>query len=132
MGFGVNNYCKIWSVEDKGKYSVANVSVSKKNQETGEYVTEFQDGYVRLVGNAHTDMQGVNVPKNGVSAKITSCDVTHYWDKQKNKTYTNYVIFGLELSNGSNSGNSKAKPSKTKKPENDYSDVEEDDQDLPF
>lgn len=137
MGFRVDTYCKIWKIEDKGNYSVASISVSRKNKETGAYDTDFQHNFVRLVGNAHNDCKGVDIPKNGLSAKITSCDVTTKYDADNDKNYTNYIIFGLELSE--NSSNS-SKPSKktsskktTKKAEETSEDTNEDEEDdLPF
>ena len=145
MGFHAGAFAKVWSVDDKGKYSIANVSISRKNKDTNEYEMEFQDGFVRLVGNAHTDMQDVEIPKNGYSIKITSCDVTNKYDAEKKRTYTNYVIFGFEVpeSNSSNkkaaaksaksASNSKAKSAKQKQKEADIDDLAVDDDDeLPF
>lgn len=109
MGFRQGAYAKIWSVEDKGNYSICNLSISKKNKDTDKYYVEFQDGFVRLVGTAHTDISGMDIPENGLSIKISSCDVTNNYDADKKKLYTNYVIFGFEIpeNNNGNSGGAK-------------------------
>lgn len=148
MGFRQGAYAKIWEVTDEGNYSTANVSISRKDKDTGEYKIEFQDGYVRLVGNAHTFAQehgwADGIGDKGETIKISSCDVTNWYDNKKKKLYTNFVIFGFEIpeddsSTGTKKTTSKAKSSKAAKgkkvPTTDTSDFEEvvdDDDDLPF
>ncbi|MCD8289895.1 MAG: hypothetical protein LUC91_00145 [Prevotella sp.] len=98
MGFRVGAYCKVWKIEDKGNYSVCQISMSRKNKETGVYNTEFQSNYVRFVGDAHTKIQGAIVPqKGGLTIKLVSCDVTNRYDKEKQKEYTNFVIFNFDF-----------------------------------
>lgn len=59
MGFrqadneGRGGFARIWSIEDKGNYSVAKISTSKKRKDGSGYETDFQDGFVRLIGSAH-------------------------------------------------------------------------------
>ena len=59
MGFrqadseGRGGFARIWAIEDKGNYSVAKVSTSKKRRDEDGYETDFQDGFVRLIGAAH-------------------------------------------------------------------------------
>ena len=114
MGFSKGNYCRIWKLENKGNYHVAQISTSKKNKQTDQYETDWQDSFVRLVGTAHTQAQSFNIGDKGMSAKIGACDVTNKYDKEKRTTYTNYVIFGFEEIDGNNGGNnqSKAAPKK--------------------
>lgn len=117
MGFRQGAFARIWSVNDEGKYSTANVSVSRKNKETGKYDVEFSDGYVRLVGSAHEAAKDLGLPTReefdsqsdkGVSVKISSCDVTNNYDTKTKKLYTNCVIFGFEIpdNNGGDSSDS--------------------------
>lgn len=100
MGFGKGNFATIWRTEDKGRYTVAEMSTSKKNKETDQYETDWNNKFVRLVGTAHDQAKNF---KERERVKIGSCDVTNKYDKEKNTTYTNYVIFGFEDVNGSNS-----------------------------
>ena len=90
MGFRIDAYAKVWEVEDKGNYSEAKISISKKNKQTNEYETDFQSK-VRFVGQAHT----CKVKAND-RIKIKACDVSNKYDKEKKITYTNYVIFEIE------------------------------------
>ena len=120
MGFKNGSYVKIWEVEDKGKYSIANISVSRKNKETDKYETEFQEKFVKLVSNAHKAVAGTEIPKNGLSMRIKSCDVTNKYDTEKKKTYYNFVVFEFEENNA---------PS-TKA--NEQTETNVDDDDLPF
>ena len=108
MGFRQGAYAKVWKVEDKGNYSVAQISVSKKDKETGEDNVEFQDGFVRLVGNAHEAAKNLQITDNGASIQITSCDVTNKYDGEKQKSYINFTIFGFDIPDGNNT----SKPAK--------------------
>lgn len=113
MGFRQGAFAKLWKVEDKGNYSVAQVSVSRKNKDTGRYDVEFQDGFVRLVGNAHEAAKGLNIPEStGLSIKITSCDVTNKYDAEKGKSYINFTIFGFEIPDNNGSATTNTKNSK--------------------
>lgn len=147
MGFRQGAYAKIWSVEDKGNYSICSLSISKKNKETGEYEVSFQSKFVRLVGSAHTDISKMNIPNNGLSIKINSCDVTNSYNAEKKKVYTNCVIFEFDVSennfNSSNSSNAKKTNKKTNSNVNNTLNVdsmpktenavsEDEDFDLPF
>lgn len=123
MGFRQGAFARIWSVNDEGRYSTANISISRKNKETNEYDVEFSDGYVRLVGNAHEAAKELGLPTReefdcstdkGVSIKISSCDVTNNYDTKTKKLYTNCVIFGFEIPDN-NGGNSAESSNKNKK-----------------
>lgn len=113
MGFAQGNFAKVWKVEQgKGNYSVAQMSTSKKNKETGKYDTDWQNSFVRLVGTANTQAKAF---KDGESVKIGKCEVTANYDKEKKVTYTNYVIFNFDDANTSNGGNSKPATASTPK-----------------
>lgn len=115
MGFRQGAYAKVWRVEDKGNYSVAQVSISKKNKDTDQYETEFQHNFVRLVGTAHDLGRNIEEVQGGTSIKITSCDVTNRYDKDKKKEFTNFVIFGFEFPDNNSGGNSGGKSGGNKK-----------------
>lgn len=127
MGFGQGRYAKIWKVENKGKYHVAEMSTSKKNRETDQYETDWQNKFVRLVGSAHEQIESMDISK---SVKIGSCEVTNKYDKEKNITYTNYTIFGFEDPNGDSTAPKKQTETKTKDSFIGVSDTEDDE--LPF
>ena len=52
MWFIKDNYATIWKMEDKGKYSLGQVSTSRKEKTTGEYANSSWS-FVRFVGKAH-------------------------------------------------------------------------------
>lgn len=121
----VGGYARVWQVEDKGKYSVVQLSTSNKKQD-GTYETDFQNNFVRFVGKAHTMAQGITDP---VSIQIKNCDVTRYWSKEKEKEYINFVVFDFDFMDGP------AKKSTTKKasPETSFDPIDEDiDDEMPF
>jgi hypothetical protein len=129
MGFRQGAYAKIWEVDDETgyKYATCQMSVSRKDKDSGEYKTEFQDGYVRLIGNAYDAIEEYleenDIPERGLSVKISSCDVTNNYDKKKEKLYVNYAVFGMKIADedgnfpddDEDDGSSKKKSAKGKK-----------------
>lgn len=130
MGFRQGAYAKVWSAEDKGKYSVGNISISRKNKDTDKYEVEFQDGFVRFVGDAHNALKDLSIDEKGASIQITLCDVTNKYDAEKKKTYTNFVIFGFDVPDNGSAGGKKGGAVKSN-PKASPADEPEDD-DLPF
>ena len=141
MGFkqadskGRGGFARIWSIEDKGNYSVAKISTSKKRRDEDGYETDFQDGFVRLIGSAHEKGKTLVVTEKGAPIQITSCEVTISYNAETKKSYTNYAIFAFDIpeSNSSStkrsSKKSTAKASKTKR----AAEVEDEQEDeLPF
>lgn len=117
MAFQNGAFAKIWEFVDKGKYGTVNLSTSKKNKETGAYDTDFQHKFVNVVGQAYEFVKGLTIPKNGVSVKITSCATTNKYNPEKQTTYWNCSIFGLEDAGFNNNGGNAAPaaPNKAKK-----------------
>lgn len=91
--FSVNSYAKIWEIKEiKEKYTDIRISTSVKNKTTEKYEQDW-GAFVRLVGQAHQQMQYLS---EGDKFKILRCGVTNSYDKEKKVTYTNYVIFEIE------------------------------------
>ena len=92
--FSAGSYAKIWEIKpEEGKnYTKARISTSVKDKETGNYKQDFGD-FVRLVGEAHKKASDL---KDGDRFQILKCGVSNYFDKDKQKTYVNYVIFDIE------------------------------------
>ena len=152
MGFRQGAFARVWSVNDEGKYSTVNLSISRKNKETGNYDIEFTDGYVRFIGTAHESIKELDLPTRdefdakihkGATIKISSCDVNTHYDSKTKKSYTNYLVFGFEIpednfsGNNKQSGNAKGGKSATKgklktKASPKVEDNEEEDEDYPF
>ena len=103
MGFrqadsdGRGGYARIWSIENRGNYSTAKISTSKKRKDTDNYETDFQDGFVRLIGPAHTKAQEITIPEKGLPIQIKSCEVTTPYNAEKKRGYTNYAIFAFDI-----------------------------------
>lgn len=143
MGFRQGAFARIWSVNDEGKYSTANITISRKNKETGEYTTEFADGYVKLVKDAHEAAKGLGLPtreevaskrSSGVGIQISGCDVTNNYSAKDKRMYTNYVIYGFTLPDGNN-GSAKSGGKQTQKTQpkgKSFEPDDSDDDDLPF
>lgn len=89
--FSNNSFCKLWAVEDKGKYSVVELSTSRKNKETDEYETDFSSKFVRFVGEAHNRVKKMEGTER---IKLLNCGVTT--SKYNDKWYTNFLVFDFE------------------------------------
>jgi len=96
MGFFKDNIATVWSVNVKDNFCTANVSTSKKNKESGEYFTDFNDGFVNFVGTANERLRDRVIPEGGLKIRIGNGDVTHYYDKAKQKLYINYTVFSFD------------------------------------
>lgn len=108
MGFRQKAYAKIWTLDEKEKYSDAYITIGRKNKESGEYEVSFAYKYVRLVGKANTKAQKFNLPtlkeyydkkfnrkKNlSVNIQITNCNVDYKFEENKTP---HFVIFDFEL-----------------------------------
>ena len=144
MGFrqadseGRGGFARIWSIEDKGNYSVAKISTSNKRKDGDGYETDFQDGFVRLIGSAHEKGKTLSVTEKGVAIQITSCEVTTPYNAETKKGYTNYAIFAFNIPEGNDNSSTtkggKKSPAKTSKAKTKKAAEVEDEQDdeLPF
>lgn len=97
MGFKQDAYAKVWKIENKGNYHVGQISTSKKNKQTDQYETDFNSNFVRFIGTAHSMAAKLS---DGDRIKIGSCEVTNKYDKEKNTTYTNYMVYSFEVEGG--------------------------------
>lgn len=118
-----------------GNYSLVKLSTWKKRGEA--YETDFIDGFVRLIGAAHTKAQKLDFEnmsfEKGLVIQITSCEVTTSYNAETNKGYVNYAIFSFDIPDGNNSGKkSTAKTFKAKTKKDAPIDDEQGEDDLPF
>ena len=135
MGFRTGAYARIWNIDNKGKYSICNISISKRKKDSDEFETEFQDGFVSFVGEAHEFVKDMNVPQGGIPIKIGACDVTTKYDPNKKTTYVNYAIFGVEDASFDKPAEGKktaAAKSTAKSKKSDADMLDDDDAQLPF
>ena len=119
--FGQGNYATVWAVEDKGNYSLVELSTSAKNRD-GKYETDFSHKFVRFIGKAHEAASSLS-RKDRI--KIGGCGVSNYYDKKKEREYMNFKVFDFEAVETNGGGK---KPQEKEAP---VSDAENDD-DLPF
>lgn len=129
MGFKQDaRFVKVWEVENKGNYHVVSLSTSKKNQQTGEYETDFSNKFVRFIGTAHAS--AITDLEKGDLIKLGSCEVTSRYDKEKNTTYTNFLVYSFEKEETSNSN---SKNQSSGKVMSEFQNIPNDvDEELPF
>ena len=105
--FANGSYATIWEVKrEEATYADVKISTSRKNRE-GNYEQDF-GGIVRFVGDAKNVVIGKQ-PKSRI--KIVECAISNKYDKDKNTTYWNPVVFKCEDANGGSA------PAKTTKAE---------------
>ncbi len=92
MGFRDGAYCKLWKLDTSRKFPQGQISISRKDKQTGEYVDDFS-GYVDFMGEAANAIQ--KIPAQG-RFKIKGCDVSRIWSKEKQREFINFRIFDLE------------------------------------
>lgn len=92
MGFRDGAFCKLWKLDTDGKYPQGQISISRKDKESGEYVDDFS-GYVSFIGDAATAIK--KIPMQG-RFKIKGCDVSRVWNKEKQREFINFRVFDLE------------------------------------
>jgi hypothetical protein len=92
MGFRDGAFCKLWKLDTTGKYPQGQISISRKDKDSGEYVDDFS-GYVSFIGDAATAIK--KIPAQG-RFKIKGCDVSRVWNKEKQREFINFRVFDLE------------------------------------
>lgn len=122
--FSQGSYLKVWEIKrTEAKYLDAQCTTSRK-KEDGTYETDFS-GFVRFCGKAFDAVKGAN---KGDSFKIGRCGVTQTYSKEKQTTFTNFVVFEVE---DGNSG--QAKPAQNAKSPSDFVNLPDAlDEELPF
>lgn len=90
-------WCKVWEIEDKGKYTSLKITTSKKNKDNS--YTKDYSGYVRAIGHAHNKAKEIH---SGDSVHITDFELTNNYVKERNVTYTNVAVFEIDEIKSSN------------------------------
>lgn len=102
MGFRNNTFATVWEVKPQNeKRTKVRISISRKNQESGEYENEFS-GWVDFYGTATASKAARLKEKDRI--KLTSVDLSNRYDKQQNATFWNPKCFEFEMADGSSSG----------------------------
>lgn len=99
MGFSNGSYAKVWKVTDEGNYHNVQLSISRKNKQSGKYEQDFS-GFARFVGKAHNQAKDL---REGDSIRLGNVDTTNRYDKEKKMTFTNHVVFEYSMPDGNNS-----------------------------
>lgn len=108
MGFRNGAYASVFSVKKgTGNFYDVNLATSHKDK-NGEYNTDFR-GFVRFIGDAGkvvAKYAGQSDKKPICRIKLGNVDTTNTYNKEKNVTYTNHVVFSCEMADGSGQGGS--------------------------
>lgn len=96
MGFRTGAYAKVWEIKAGDRTVDLQISINKKNKETGQYDKEFS-GFVRCIGPAAEKARSL---KSGDRIKLGDVDVSQRYDKEKERTYVNFKMFSFDIDNG--------------------------------
>lgn len=126
MGFRKDAYAKIWKINkpEGKKFAEVELSISKKNKDSGQYETTFSSKFVRFVGTAYGQIDTI---KEGDRIKISSCDVESWFNKETGKGGFTFVVFGFEAADGGTSGGNASKGNAAKSVDVACDDDEEED-----
>ena len=128
MAFRNGAYATCWGIDPKtDSITTVRLSTSKKNKETGNYDTDFS-GFVGFCGSACASKAATLKERDRIKLKDVS--VTSKYDKEKNKTYTNFNCFDFDIENNmSTQSNNVNDPSVMSE---DFMRIEGDEEGLPF
>lgn len=95
MGFHNDAFATIWQVEPvKDTITKAKITISKKNNNTKEYETDFS-GFVTFLGTAAASKAAKLKERDRI--KLISTDVGRKWNAEKEKEYINFKVFSFEM-----------------------------------
>ncbi|MBE7018444.1 MAG: hypothetical protein E7413_00985 [Ruminococcaceae bacterium] len=129
MGFRKNAFAIVFDVsEGKNKTKSVRLAISRKRKDTDPPVYEQEfGGYCTFIGNANAKAEKL---KERDSIRLGEVDVTNWYNKEKNKTYTTYKVFDFEFCDEFTSSSST--PKKTEDVENETEEGEPEEERLPF
>lgn len=126
MSFRNNAYATVWEITPKtATITSARISTSRKDKETDKYETDFS-GFVSFLGTAAAS-KALSLKKED-RIKLLDVAVTSKYDKEQNKTYTNFNVFDFELATKGDF----AQAPKTNSTEKEVDGGEVEAEDLPF
>lgn len=98
MGFRKGAFATVWETEPiSNTMTKARVSISRKNRNTGEYEQDFS-GFIKFIGSAVSQKALALKPKDRI--QLGDVDVSTFYNKEKNVTYTDFKVFGFEMADG--------------------------------
>lgn len=97
MGLRNNTYAKVFKVNNDDKTPSMQISISRKNKQTGEYVTTFS-GYVSCKFAAKDKLASVN---DGDRIRILDCDLENRYNKETKETRWYPSVLDFEMADGS-------------------------------
>lgn len=104
MGFRNGAYATCWQHENKSdKWTKLRISVSRKNQETGQYEEEFA-GWVDCIGTACAQKAARLKERDRIRLLKTDVRTSkRTGDDGNTKWFTNFVLTEFEMADGSGS-----------------------------
>lgn len=97
-------FWKVQRVADNGKTCDVQISISKKNKQSGEYETDFS-GFVKFCGENLVKFAQSLQEKDKID--IESFELTNKYDKEKKVTYYNVSVFAAKKHEFDNNGMNK-------------------------
>lgn len=93
MGFRNGAYATVWEIKPgHGNYTDVRLSVSRKDQATGEYSNDFS-GFCMFIGNARAKAESL---RERDRIQLKDVDVSNVYDKERQRGYTNFKVFDFD------------------------------------
>lgn len=93
MGFRKDAWATCWNTEVKSDtLTQVRISTSRKDKQSDEYIQDFS-GFVAFVGTATAKKAAALKEKDRI--KLGDVEVTTKYDKDKDKTYTNFKCYNF-------------------------------------
>ena len=105
-------YAKIWKIEYGEKFVKAQISTSRKDKKTNEYINS--PWHATFVGNCVDSAKQLN---EGDKIQISSAQIENAKGKD-GKYYVNMIIFGFSADDGGNNQQSSPRPVNSKRTQN--------------
>lgn len=129
MGFRTGAYATIWQTKEtkSDKVTRAQISINRKNKQTDEWERDFSH-WVKLIGSANQKAAGLSERSR---VKILECEALAEYNKDKETTFYDFIIYDFELVDAGASAGTAPQPKKQAFPDDPVEgDVSEDN--LPF
>ena len=128
MGFrqanseGRYGYARIWSITPglkkdgtAGNFATAKLTTFKKvpvpsDGQEYSYKTDFQHGFVRLIGHAYEKAKNLVVPESGIPIQMLDIDVTTDYNANTGQVYTNFIVYDFKVVDNNGAPNAANKP----------------------
>lgn len=99
MGFRSGAKATVWEVRDGFQPNTKSVKITiRRKNKDGEWVNDFK-GFCTFINSAAQKAENLKEKDHIV---LKGCDVSNWWNKEKEKEYITFKVFDFEISEQQN------------------------------